>query len=96
MGSNGHGIFCFSFNIRVEVQWLVGGTWDVCLCHPSESPEFSNIFVLDLSQLVQGYNEVMKPRISGLAAQFGGRSHKKDFYSRIRTELIDVWNLLTR
>ena len=82
-----------------EVQWFVDETWDACLCHPYESPEldkFSDIFVLDLSHLVQCYDEVMKPRISGLAAQFGGRSHKRDFYSRIRAELIDVWNLLTR
>ena len=83
----------------VEVQWFVDETWDACLCHPSESPEldeFSDIFVLDLSHLVQCYDEVMKPRISGLAAHFGGRSHKRDFYSRIRAALIDIWNLLTR
>ena len=83
----------------VEVQWFVDETWDACLCHPSESPEldeFSDIFVLDLSHLVQCYDEVMKPRISGLAAHFGGRSHKRDFYSRIRAALIDIWHLLTR
>ena len=77
----------------VEVQWRVGETWDVCLCHPFESPEsdeFSDIFVSDVSQLVQCYDEVVKPRISGLAAQIGGRSHKRDFFSRIRAELTDV------
>ena len=68
----------------------LGALVHIISLEPSEGNTLFDIYVLDTSSLVQCYDEVMKHWISGLAAQFGGRSHKRMFCSCVRDELIDV------